>query len=272
MTTNLPEPIRARCPVCGDSAIAATWRCARCETPHHAECAAYFGGCAIFGCRDGRLPERLEVDSWPEAARQLTWYLRVRRVQWGLLYVSAVAFGAGLFLIPVFEVIAGLPKGSLEHVAVTMALTAVFAGLPLYALASLVVAVARGRLTESLGLARTEVLDLPRMRLRSTLPTLGQGSVAARWVERLGWIGVALTLLCMLTVGPMTFLIAFPALVLVKSGRMLAGYVKENEAIVHRFEATFAPQLPEKQSGEKATDRTLRAGRREGAESTQGSE
>jgi hypothetical protein len=60
-----------RCPVCGASVGDAPWRCARCDTPHHADCAEYFGGCAVFACRDGHLPTTLEVASWPESLRVL---------------------------------------------------------------------------------------------------------------------------------------------------------------------------------------------------------
>lgn len=39
------------CPVCATSMDAGALRtCPRCETPHHADCYEFAGGCAIFGC------------------------------------------------------------------------------------------------------------------------------------------------------------------------------------------------------------------------------
>jgi hypothetical protein len=48
MSTELaPSP---QCRVCGQSVAAAACTCASCQTPAHAECFAYAGGCSIFGC------------------------------------------------------------------------------------------------------------------------------------------------------------------------------------------------------------------------------
>lgn len=42
----------AACLVCGGSiALKPHVRCTSCETPHHAECWDYNGGCAVYGCR-----------------------------------------------------------------------------------------------------------------------------------------------------------------------------------------------------------------------------
>lgn len=38
------------CPVCGHPVAESALPCARCRTPHHADCWKYFGGCAIFAC------------------------------------------------------------------------------------------------------------------------------------------------------------------------------------------------------------------------------
>lgn len=47
-----------RCPVCGDGLVTgeSIHRCGACETPHHAGCAAYLGGCATFACAAGPPP------------------------------------------------------------------------------------------------------------------------------------------------------------------------------------------------------------------------
>ncbi len=40
----------ATCPVCSEGIRADRAECARCATPHHPECWAYAGVCAVFGC------------------------------------------------------------------------------------------------------------------------------------------------------------------------------------------------------------------------------
>lgn len=40
----------ARCPVCNSGVEGRTLACGRCAVPHHEDCFAYNGGCAIFGC------------------------------------------------------------------------------------------------------------------------------------------------------------------------------------------------------------------------------
>ncbi len=44
---------KGRCPVCFTPLDARVKPCWRCRTPHHADCWAYFGGCAIFACEGG---------------------------------------------------------------------------------------------------------------------------------------------------------------------------------------------------------------------------
>jgi hypothetical protein len=42
------------CQVCGEGMTSRVVTCARCRTPHHAECWAYVGLCSTFGCREIR--------------------------------------------------------------------------------------------------------------------------------------------------------------------------------------------------------------------------
>ncbi len=42
------------CKVCGEGIGLDRVRCAECHAPHHADCWAYAGSCAIFGCRSRR--------------------------------------------------------------------------------------------------------------------------------------------------------------------------------------------------------------------------
>lgn len=48
-------PAGARCPLCEHPLAGELRRCAKCRTPHHADCWDYFGGCTRYGCgaRDG---------------------------------------------------------------------------------------------------------------------------------------------------------------------------------------------------------------------------
>jgi hypothetical protein len=59
-----PRPLEApagfeagegHCPVCGGGMSSRVATCARCRTPHHAECWAYVGMCSIYGCREIRV-------------------------------------------------------------------------------------------------------------------------------------------------------------------------------------------------------------------------
>jgi hypothetical protein len=83
-----------RCPVCAEPIPPQPWRCQRCETPHHAECAEYFGGCAIFGCRDGHPPERIEAKTWPVTVQALQKFVRLRRFQIACLCGAALSLPA----------------------------------------------------------------------------------------------------------------------------------------------------------------------------------
>ena len=64
--------VSPRCPVCGQSLDGDVWMCERCDTRHHSDCSRYFGGCAIFGCRDGVSPAAMEVASWPKEAQLIS--------------------------------------------------------------------------------------------------------------------------------------------------------------------------------------------------------
>jgi hypothetical protein len=46
------EACPGNCPVCGEAMTARVVVCARCRTPHHAECWAYVGQCSTYGCRE----------------------------------------------------------------------------------------------------------------------------------------------------------------------------------------------------------------------------
>lgn len=49
-----------RCPVCACELAGAGTRCARCQTPHHADCWRFNRGCGLYACRghhlEGDLP------------------------------------------------------------------------------------------------------------------------------------------------------------------------------------------------------------------------
>ncbi len=44
------HPRTPLCQVCGEPILGGGVRCVRCDTPHHADCWAYAGGCSTFGC------------------------------------------------------------------------------------------------------------------------------------------------------------------------------------------------------------------------------
>jgi hypothetical protein len=46
-----------RCPVCGQAFDVAGVSCFTCKVPHHPDCWAYWGRCAIFGCRGRRIAQ-----------------------------------------------------------------------------------------------------------------------------------------------------------------------------------------------------------------------
>jgi hypothetical protein len=51
--TNLPATTdrKGRCLVCGEGLAQTVVWCTRCATPHHRDCFAYTGHCALFGCQ-----------------------------------------------------------------------------------------------------------------------------------------------------------------------------------------------------------------------------
>ena len=50
-TVRLTDVARgARCPVCSQAAGSPALGCARCHTPHHADCFEYNRGCGVYGC------------------------------------------------------------------------------------------------------------------------------------------------------------------------------------------------------------------------------
>lgn len=58
--SSAPEAVR--CPVCGDPVADGPTLCPECDTPHHDDCWAYNGGCAIYGCPEGRRQRIVVID------------------------------------------------------------------------------------------------------------------------------------------------------------------------------------------------------------------
>lgn len=94
---SVPAIPRPRCPVCGSDVDVPAWSCSRCETPHHADCAEYFGGCAIFACRDSHLPSNVEVASWPESLRCLSEIASIQK--WKVRALAGLFGFSGLTLL-----------------------------------------------------------------------------------------------------------------------------------------------------------------------------
>jgi hypothetical protein len=237
-----------RCPVCGQALAPEPWRCSVCETPHHADCAEYFGGCAIFGCRDGRLPDRLEVATWPTATQNLQHFLLIRRMQWASLFGFGVSWGLGMFVV---NGIAGVLQystvsGPVFKMCLSLDCLGLFGFGPAFIIASLLARRSRQQLERALGASRADALELPGFRLRSVLAHVHRGDRSARWVQGIGWVSLLLSVGVIYVDSLSMWPIFIPALLILMSGRVLSGYQRENRAIVHRFEASFAPQLPEK--------------------------
>lgn len=116
---SVPAIPRPRCPVCGSDVEQGAWLCGRCETPHHADCADYFGGCAIFACRDSHLPSSVEVASWPESLQYLSEISSIQkwkvRALAGLLTFSGLTFLC--FVLP-WWVLAYFPRAMMPVVSI----------------------------------------------------------------------------------------------------------------------------------------------------------
>jgi hypothetical protein len=93
------------CPVCATPFEGVEARaCPRCETPHHADCWEFAGGCAVYGCQVEHSPDAPSLPLAPSDAvrRPLLLWMRLYRLQ----LVAALGFGFTLLMVPLL--LAGL--------------------------------------------------------------------------------------------------------------------------------------------------------------------
>lgn len=244
---NTSPVVPVRCPVCGEAPGHAAWRCERCETPHHTECAEYFGGCAIFGCRDGHLPARLEIESWPAAVQALDRLLAVRRYQTYALVALALCPGFGLFVIPFFLGVVTGSAAATQGLTNALVIAAAFVFGPAYCVFTLLAERRLRALRTALGASPEAHLDLPRFRLAFRAPVRGRRSPIAWLVRAVGWF--ASVLVAGFAIGMshpwITLGLGVVTLLIVAAGHALDTYAADQAAFVTRVEATFTPLLTE---------------------------
>jgi hypothetical protein len=237
-------PRQARCPVCGVDLPASPWRCQRCDTPHHADCAEYFGGCAIFGCRDGHPPARLEMQQWPEAVSALQSLGRCRTVQDVLMLTCLCSFALMLLQASVFSGLSQLLSGPL--------VLGFLASFGAYAVLDALWAETRWKeLQALLALENRRALQVERHRLRSVLPsTMKRFGLMLRLGQMLFALGpiAGLALHSSNPVEPvlLALVVSFPGALLWAAAHQLGVHRAQLEQFRNRLEATYAPALPEK--------------------------
>lgn len=226
-----------RCPVCGDGIEGESWHCDRCSAPHHEECARYFGGCAIFGCRDGHPPSRLEVETWPKAAAVLGRFVRLRRIQtWSLLAFFCLSLWLGVFNT----------SGDLNYSVwlTCSSFVAWFASGGVYLCVDILAGWAWRRLGVELGPGRAQSLELRSERVRSLVPTMQRSWWRFRWLSVVGAAGIAASILLpLLSSANFPYILCFVSVMAIVGAEQLRKHTHQVEFCFHRFEATFAPRL-----------------------------
>lgn len=230
--------IAVRCPVCGEEIAAPVWACPRCRTPHHTECAEYFGGCAIFGCRDGHPPAALEEKTWPKAAALLRRLARVRRVQSWFLLLSLIVF------ILCALVVATAPWA----VAGPVGLLGLLGCGGVYAILDILARESWSRLTQELGAKRARGVQIRPDRLRGRLPRFGRQWWHFEWLALGGVAAAAMAVPCALLfhLGP-GIALGYFGLMAMAGASQLRRHTEEVELCRHRFEATCLSR-PEKEA------------------------
>lgn len=224
-----------RCPVCGDEMAGKPWTCERCRTPHHEECVRYFGGCAIYGCRDGCAPTRLEVETWPRAFELLRRFAKARRMQSVSLVVCVVSLLGVLFGGHLLPTQAGMFCTSIVTVI-------------LGACGYLALDLRAGHLWKSLrrelGEQRSASLEVRPERVRGQMPRTGDRWSRFDWLMRGGLaIGAMAAVGAWFAPSVVTWTLAYVGIMAVVGARQLRRHTDEVELSLRRFEATYAPRL-----------------------------
>lgn len=236
---------RAKCPICGVPLMSPIWVCRHCETPHHRDCAEYFGGCAIFGCRDGHLPQPIEQASWPGTVRALRRVALARHVQTGSL-ICAVAFVS--ILIP------GLVFGFLPKAGATLLLLPLICFSLLYAaIDALVIPTLTALLSIEMGRKYTKSLEFSQRRLHHALPAVRNASARFTWLDTVGKYVIGAGVPGFLLIGRESGSVVFVGAMFLVAANQLRKHLSDIEVSMNRFEATHAPRLPIKPAGKEET-------------------
>jgi hypothetical protein len=273
--TTMPARV-ASCPVCGAPIAGRAWSCERCETPHHDDCARYFGGCAIYGCRDGARPCRVEREAWPRVVVWLNRTIALRRIQRACLIAFVCAWAAALPLALMgFLGLFSLLDGSMGRVIVALAggvLGFIFivgntVGIPSYLLCRAADGFVSGRLGNELrsvsGSGPGGAGQIPRQRLNQAVPRLRERWPRFQKMKESGAsitrVGVALMVASLLLIvtgltfrwqesaaglGLGVFIGLFvwvAGAALERSAEQLIQDAVEMDLHIYRFEQTYAP-------------------------------
>lgn len=206
--------------------------CPACSTPHHRDCFEYFGGCAIFGCRDGSTPSKTEIATWPSAIRWVNCVGYLRRLQAPFLIIAALgpAITVGTTLVP-----GSSPSFRLDDVGMLM----LFGGGGVYLLADVVVTELWRIAGVILGKPKKDDIVPSAQRLASIVPVLGSD----RGLQLvLGYTGIGIALLGIVKYGfdaPLSLLPAFyVAFMLILVPRQLRLHEDQVRLAINRLTAS----------------------------------
>jgi len=102
-------------------------RCPRCDTPHHPDCWAYVGGCAIFGCDAKKWKSSGDITVVNKLKSRLRIWRWLFQVQWMCFSVLALTFTNVILLLVTRQmltpILVALLRGSMEVFVVAIART-----------------------------------------------------------------------------------------------------------------------------------------------------
>lgn len=229
--------VLARCPICGDGLLQESWRCSRCETPHHHDCVKYFGGCAIYGCKDGRPASPLERAYWPWAFTILRAFAVVRSIQPFVL----LACLSGPVIVTSSILTYGLVNaaGGVSYSFGTGIL--ICAGL-LYFVLDIVGNIFLHILANQMSGECASTVQLSNARMKEIIPSIQNRS---RIREILGAVGVALGVVAlvfgMLKSTQILVMLGFLSLMFISTADQIGNHMCQVSLAVNRFVATYGP-------------------------------
>lgn len=239
--TKAAQMALGRCPVCGCDLGSDFWRCSLCQTPHHSDCVRYFGGCAIYGCRDGHPATRMERAFWPWSLSLMTWFRRVRCLEAPVLATCLV----GPPVVATSFCASSLGRDVCQFLWNSGMMLLVGCGL-LYFTLEIIASMLLAALEYSVECHNDSRVSLSGSRLNEVLPRLkSRGSVSAV----LSWIGTALgpvsVLLVLVDATGYGFVTGYVTLMMLAGSRQLELHLQEVDVTTNRLRASFMP-MPSK--------------------------